>query len=224
MRIWYDTEFWEQGNREPIIPISYGLVREDGQELYLIDQDAPLAEIANRHPWLRENVLPHLPVHVVQRASGYHIVEWDEDHPDFDAVRSPSEIRMIMRRWLTSTPDLELWAWYGAYDHVVLAQTFGTMSEMPQGVPYWTNDVRQLVHRDARVPVQKSTMHNALADAHWCREVHQWWDGLLAGGACPACGRLHGTWCPPYGGQSVRGSEVGGGVVQLRDIQGDVHL
>lgn len=174
-RVWYDTEFWEQGARQPIIPISYGFVREDGQELYLIDETAPLAAIANGHDWLRENVLPHLPVTVDKLPSGGWAVEWDENHEDVDNVVSPGRLRNMVESFLLTAPDLELWAWYGAYDHVVLAQTFGTMSEMPKGIPYFTRDLRQEIPMDVRVPVQKGSEHNALADAVWAQEVHDWW-------------------------------------------------
>ena len=210
MKVWYDTEFWEQGNQHPIVPISYGFVREDGQELYLIDEAAPLAEIANQHDWLRENVLPHLPVHVERRPAGdYYVVEWDEDHPDIDAVVSPGRIRHMIEGFLTSTPDLELWAWYSAYDHVVLAQTFGTMSEMPKGIPYYTNDLRQLIPGDVRVPVRKAeTEHDALADALWARQVHEWWEAQKSS----------------PGGQSVTGSNVGGSVTQIHGVKGDLSL
>lgn len=178
-RVWYDTEFWEQGNHAPIIPISYGFIREDGQELYLIDEAAPLAAIANGHDWLRDNVLPHLPVIVDKLPSGGYHCEWDESHPDIDNVVSPGRLRHMVEAFLLSSPALELWAWYGAYDHVVLAQTFGTMSEMPKGIPYFTRDVRQEVPLDTRVPVQKGNEHNALADAGWTRHVHLWWEARV---------------------------------------------
>lgn len=181
MRVWYDTEFWERGSDWPILPISYGFVREDGQELYLIPENLDLLNaVANRHVWLRDNVLPHLPVTVNHRpAGGYYVVEWDNDHPDIDAVVAPSRLPHMIRDFLTGTPDLELWGWFAAYDHVVLAQTFGTMAQMPEGIPWYTNDVKQVVGR-RRVPVQKSgTEHNALADARWTRLVHEWYEAEM---------------------------------------------
>lgn len=208
-RVWYDTEFWEQGSGKPILPISYGFVREDGQELYLIDEAAPLAAIANDHDWLRENVLPHLPVIVDKLPSGGWAVEWDESHPDIDNVVSPGRLRHMVEAFLLSAPDLELWGWYSAYDHVVLAQTFGTMSEMPQGIPYYTNDVRQCIPRSMRIPVQqaKETAHNALADALWTQDVHAWWLGKVRDAE-----------------QSVAGSTIGGSVTQIHHAEGNITL
>lgn len=178
MRVWYDTEFWEQGGGKPILPISYGFVREDGQELYLVNSEAPLTAAANQHVFLRDEVLPHLPGEVRKLASGGYEFIWDkeDEHPDVENVHTMGTIRRMVESFLLSTPDLELWGWYSAYDHVVLAQTFGTMSEMPEGIPYWTNDLKQEV-RNRRVPTQKAgSEHNALADARWTRDVHLWWD------------------------------------------------
>lgn len=221
MKVWYDAEFWERGNGEPIVPISIGLVREDGEELYLVNADAPIHGIANEHPWLRDNVLPHLPVEVRESRSGWSAY-WDDTHTAADDVVSLTTLRRVVGDWLTSTPDLELWGWYSAYDHVVLAQLFGTMAEMPKGIPYYTNDVRQLVHRDARVPVQKGDEHHALADARWTRDVHRWWLDLIERGGCPSCGRLHNTWCHPYGGRGAWGDTVEGDIAQVQDCAGDV--
>lgn len=224
MRVYYDTEFWERGNHQPILPISYGFVREDGQELYLIDESTPLVQIANEHDWLRANVLPHLPVFMEQRPDGKWLVDWDEQHDDIDNVVSPGRLRHMVEAFL-KVDDLELWGWYSAYDHVVLAQTFGTMAEMPKGIPYFTRDVRQEIPMTTRVPVQKAgTEHNALADAFWTRDVHAWWLGQLNAGGCPVCGKLHHPWCAPFGGQVVRDSAIGGSVVQLGNVDGDVSL
>lgn len=63
---------------------------------------------------------------------------------------------------------VELWADYGAYDHVVLAQLFGTMMDLPDGVPMFTHELRQL-WEDAGRPEEPEQQdeHNALADARY---------------------------------------------------------
>nr|WP_234899948.1 3'-5' exoribonuclease [Streptomyces filamentosus] len=60
-----------------------------------------------------------------------------------------------------------MWAWYGAYDHVVLAQLFGRMIDLPTGIPMWTNDIQQECQRlgNPQMPEQPAGIHNALADA-----------------------------------------------------------
>jgi len=173
MRVWYDTEFLELGAGSPLHRISIGMVREDDAELYLVDRHAPWDRIYN-HPWLREHVLPHLPM----RRVAYGVWKIDHDHPDADRVMgSVTEMREAIREFLEPVAPVELWAWYGAYDHVVLAQTFGAMIDLPPCIPMWTNDVRQetqLVGNPELPPQDKSAEHNALADARWLRDAHQW--------------------------------------------------
>lgn len=170
MKIYYDTEFLEDGYT--IEPISIGMVAEDGRELYAVNRQAPWNRVLN-HPWLRENVVPSLP----------HVVDEDLD-PDFIVMKltdpvmhSRREIRDLVQAFLfagDSTP--ELWAWCGAYDHVVLAQLFGRMIDLPAGVPHWTNDLAQEHARLGRpeMPEQPEGKHNALADARHLRDSSAW--------------------------------------------------
>jgi hypothetical protein len=63
----------------------------------------------------------------------------------------------------------EFWAWYSAYDHVCLAQIWGTMIHLPGLIPMYTNDIRTLVDlaglKPNELPKQPAGHHNALADA-----------------------------------------------------------
>jgi hypothetical protein len=176
VKVYYDTEFWEQGPSHPIELISIGMVREDGQELYLVNGEAPLTAIAQQHPWLRDNVLNQLPARLSKLPSGGWDSEWIEDHEDAEAIWTRPGCRDQVQRFLQATPDLELWAWYGAYDHVVLAQLFGRMIDLPTGIPMWTNDLRQEVHRlgNPAMPEQPAGLHNALADARHLRDRAVW--------------------------------------------------
>ena len=62
MKIFYDTEFYETGQEEPVRFISLGAVREDGERLYLITNNLYVLNRANENEWMRENVIAHLPV------------------------------------------------------------------------------------------------------------------------------------------------------------------
>lgn len=158
-RIFYDTEFIEDGRTIDLISI--GMVREsDGAELYLINREMPFGPIS-RHSWLMKNVTPHLPVRMG------HSDPWDMGHPDYRRVVFRERIAHEVRRFIMDTPDPQLWAWYGAYDHVALAQLFGSMIDLPTGIPMWTNDLRQEVRRlgDPQMPEQDGGEHNALDDA-----------------------------------------------------------
>ena len=166
-RYFYDTEFIEDGRTIDLISI--GMVAEDGRELYLVNRDAPWKRI-KKHEWLMANVVPQLP-----RAYG----DWRNQMPkrwliDFNSpeVRGKGQIADAVERFLLGDDletytDLELWADYGAYDHVVLAQLFGRMLDLPDGVPMFTHDLQQAWRRAGRpeLPEQRAGLHNALADA-----------------------------------------------------------
>jgi hypothetical protein len=166
-KIFYDTEFLETGDR--IHLISIGMVAEDGRELYAVNRDMPVKLIA-KHDWLRANVVPSLPrIHGDRRhyvSARRNPLALDFDHPD---MLNRGRIARLVQAFIVLTPEPELWAWYGAYDHVALAWLFGPMSQLPSGVPMWTNDLRQEAARlglaDDDMPQQASGHHNALADA-----------------------------------------------------------
>lgn len=152
MRIWFDTEFYEDG--DTIELISIGMIREDGKTYYAETWGAK--ELAEETLWLEENVLPNLTGNVVrQTRMRLDIVEFAGENPEF-------------------------WAYYGAYDWVVLCQLFGTMMELPKGWPMFCMDVKQLavMKGDPELPKQKSAEHNALADAIWTKEA---WEFLQNG-------------------------------------------
>jgi hypothetical protein len=166
LKIWYDTEFIDDGRT--IGMISIGLVAEDGREYYAVNRDAPWRRV-KKHRWLMANVVPHLPqphgdwiLHMPKR--------WLFDYHN-PAVKRTKTIASEVKSFIQATSDVELWAWYGAYDHVCLAQLWGPMVALPDGVPMWTNDLRQECRRlgDPQIPEQDLAVHNALADArHLC--------------------------------------------------------
>lgn len=163
MRIFYDTEFIEDGRHIDLISI--GMVREDdGAELYLVNRAMPEKKIRRNH-WLMENVVPGLPQPRGDRRRTMP-VKWLFDWTD-PLAQYPDEIAARVHRFITDTPDPQLWAWYAAYDHVTLCQLFGDMNGLPPGIPKWTNDLRQECARlgNPRLPGQHGGQHNALADA-----------------------------------------------------------
>jgi hypothetical protein len=164
-RIVYDTEFLEDG--KTIDLISIGMLREDtGAELYLVNRDMPIRRI-RKHPWLMANVVRYLPQgHGDRRLTVPK--RWLFDYTD-PAVKRRKQIADEVAAFIQATPDVELWADYGAYDHVVLCQLWGPMIALPAGVPMFTNDIQQEARRlglaDDELPQQQSGLHNALADA-----------------------------------------------------------
>ena len=166
MRIYYDTEFLENGHTIELISI--GMVAQDGREYYAVNADMPQGSVWD-HPWLRENVWPQLP-RIDDRPYGL-----DYEHPD---VRGRDQIALEVRAFLLAddrTP--ELWADYAGYDHVALCQLWGTMADLPQGLPMFTHELQQEIEKMPAGdpgPQQTSGAHHALADARHARELGRW--------------------------------------------------
>jgi hypothetical protein len=197
-RIYYDTEFYEDGKQ--IHPISIGMVDHNGRELYLvnatIDQSPDLRDAICRHDWLMDNVIPLLPLQAKTRptkgvphlglSGGFHL-----DDTDLRVV-APREIRNRVRAFILAEPDtqVELWAWHGAYDHVLLAQLFGPMAQLPGGVPMWTHELQQEIDRIGVsyefLPRNEGNSHNALDDARQVRAIHQYLRTQSGNVAAPA--------------------------------------
>ena len=124
--ITYDWEFYEDGKR--IHPISVGMKGIDGREYYAVFSDANYW--SNKTKWLRENVNPHLMPDLLKHT---------------EAVKERAQIVEEVIEFIGSYINPQLWAWYGAYDHVCLAQTLGgPMVSLPDGVPMFTNDIKTL--------------------------------------------------------------------------------
>jgi 3' exoribonuclease, RNase T-like len=144
-RYFYDCEFIEDGLTIDLVSI--GVVDETGREFYAVSTEFdPTRAIA----WVRRNVLDKLP-------------------PPGDPVwRSRERIRADLLAFLTEPgEEIELWAWYAAYDHVVLGQLWGAMPALPRVIPRFTNELRQRWHDLGRPPLPPAPpdQHDALADA-----------------------------------------------------------
>jgi 3' exoribonuclease, RNase T-like len=183
VKTFYDTEFLEDGER--IHLISIGLVREDGAEYYAVSQEAtkrPLCNRIRKHDWLMEHVVPSLP-----RPHG----EWIFDMPkrwlfDYNAacVKPRAQIAREVAAFILAGPDPELWADWGAYDHVVLCQLWGRMIDLPDGIPMWTHDLRQETERLGGPPLPSmpgTREHNALDDARELKFRYEWLAAQAAG-------------------------------------------
>jgi hypothetical protein len=157
MRYFYDPEFIDDGHTIDLVSI--GIVAEDGREYYAVSSEFPQDKLfANR--WLVENVWPHLP------HDGFRL---DVSHSD---VRPHRRIaRQVYDFLLPGTdpdtlPDVELWAWYAAFDHVCLTRLWGHMIDIPEGLPMLTYDLKQESDRlGVPLPEQPGGKHHALVDA-----------------------------------------------------------
>ena len=164
-RIWYDTEFLERGHQHGIELLSIGAVREDGEEYYAVVLDADWDAVRD-HEWLMANVVPSLPGQWI--GGQWHL---DQSHP---SVKFRDVIAKELETFALENGKPELWAWFGAYDHVAFCQLWGRMIGLPKGMPMWTNDLRQEQHRlGVPMPKQPAGEHHALMDARFNRVRHQ---------------------------------------------------
>ncbi|WP_128817994.1 3'-5' exoribonuclease [Streptomyces sp. S063] len=162
MRIFYDTEFLDDGRTIDLISI--GMVAEDGRELYAVSSQFDQGAV-RRHGWLMANVWPSLPI--LKNPPGQRGIDRiDVTDPD---VHPRAQIARMVERFILETPDPQLWAYYSAYDHVALAQLWGPMSNLPHGIPMQTDDLvteaKRLGLTPGELPTQVDGHHNAIEDA-----------------------------------------------------------
>ncbi|ADG97542.1 conserved hypothetical protein [Segniliparus rotundus DSM 44985] len=153
-RFFYDTEFIEDG--VTIDLVSIGVVAEDGREFYRVSTGFDASKAGK---WVRENVLAQLP----PLSSPLWV--------------SRAKLREELLEFLTAEGEgpIELWAWMGAYDHVVLCQLWGAMPALPRALPRYTRDVRQLWEERGSPPLPPvpEGAHDALVDARHCRARYE---------------------------------------------------
>jgi len=148
-RYFYDCEFVEDGRLIDLVSI--GVVDEFGREFYAVSTEF---DDSRAVPWVRRNVLDKLP------------------SPSDKAWRSRERIRADLFEFLMEpirdrpNEAMELWAWYAAYDHVVLAQLWGAMPALPREIPRFTKDLRQMWDDQGRPKLPEAHgRHDALVDA-----------------------------------------------------------
>jgi hypothetical protein len=149
-RYFYDCEFIEDGRIVDLVSI--GVVDEYGREFYAVSTEF---DDSRAVPWVRRNVLDKLP------------------SPGDPVWLSRERIRDGLYEFLLEPvrgrprEQLELWAWYASYDHVVLAQLWGRMPALPREIPRFTKDLRQLWDDEGRPPLPEAAerRHDALVDA-----------------------------------------------------------
>jgi hypothetical protein len=151
MRIYFDTEFIEDGRTIDLLSI--GLVREDGQTYYAEPAEA---DRSRADEWVQANVLPHLTGPVLPRA----------------------QIAAEIREFVGPAP--EFWAYFADYDWVVLCQLYGRMINLPDGWPMYCRDLKQYavergIHDLHELTQQEGNEHNALDDAEWVADA---WDAV----------------------------------------------
>jgi hypothetical protein len=175
--ITYDCEFLEDGNTIDLISI--GIVNiTTGEEYYAVSKDFDTYRVV-RDKWLMDNVM----------SSIEHSLIYADSRPepiDLFVTGDNAKYRKDIARDIEAffSEGVELWAYYGDYDHVALSQLWGKMVDLPPHFPMYTNDIKTLWQLAGRpdLPKQISGNHNALDDARHAAEVYRYLMGILSSG------------------------------------------
>ena len=151
MKIWFDTEFIEDGRTIDLISI--GLVCEDGTGYYAESSECNLSRASD---WVKANVIPKL----------------QGGKSQIPRAQIAAEILRVVGE------KPEFWAYYADYDWVALCQLYGTMMQLPKGWPMYCRDVKQLCDSigNPKLPKQDGE-HYAIGDAVWTKRA---WEFLAA--------------------------------------------
>lgn len=156
-RFFYDLEFDETKDSR-IELISIGMVDEQGNQLYLINKDY---DWSTANEWLRVNVYPYI-----------------KDAPDYLKV-DLNTIKMKVLKFINPGPskDIKLYGYYSAYDHVCFCKLFGTMKQLPEYMPMYTNDLQQTLDYfnqtiESLNVLESIQEHNALSDAKFNLDLY----------------------------------------------------
>lgn len=149
MRMWFDTEFVDTGER--IILISIGLVREDDRYFYAeLETPETLRDILVSQ-WVKDNVYPHL----------------DGD------LWARGVVADALREFAGEKP--EFWAYVADYDWVALSQLYGPLVDRPRNWPWTALDTFQLPNFKQYV-IEPNKPHHALSDARALKASHLAWE------------------------------------------------
>lgn len=172
MRIYYAAQLIERGQNLPLKLVSLGLVREDGKELYVVNEENLSEVMLNNR--LALNAVQHLPIKVDPSPTLSMIYSWNTEHPEYQHVLPLGRLTSEVLAFITEDGPAELWSHYGAYSHVVLCQLFGALGELPAGVPMYTHELQQLIDDCPTVPlpVVPEGTHHAMTDARWVRDAY----------------------------------------------------
>lgn len=180
MRYYLDTEFHEQS----MTMISVGLVDQTGRRFYGVNTRWLSEKETNwslSSQWLEENVVPHLfPEQYVRTAvpGGHH-----EGREGITYVEgNEKNLQAALREWCNldqADEGHEFWAYYADWDWVLFRRLFGSFDDMPMALPLLCLDLKQLALSAgikaglSEMVKQSGPHHCALADAEWCKLVHE---------------------------------------------------
>lgn len=159
MKIFFDTEFIDLVNT--VLPISIGLVREDGKTYYAEVFDT-ISHYNKAVPWVKNNV--------IKKLTG--------------PVKPVTLICDEIEDFVGKNP--EFWAYFAAYDWFCLCSLYRGMLNLPENWPNFCRELMQLkmdkIEKHGAIatliPRQDSDEHHALNDALWNLKIYQYLQNL----------------------------------------------
>ena len=153
MKYFIDTEFIYTAATvgAGIMPLSIGVVAEDGREFYMVNSPALSGQTPDTlPPFVWEHVIPVLDNTQDNMSDLVGIAAYlygfiGDDIPQFIGE-------------------------YSAFDYVVLSTIMGGFERWPKGWPMYIRDLQQ----EAVPESTSATPHNALADARAVRDIYNW--------------------------------------------------
>lgn len=180
---------------DPTMPLGeHDVARRHARTYYAVNAECDFRALKER-TWMVRNVLPHLPL-VRGRVLKEFLANPANARRPFPAALAAADLDLtaleVKPRWVIANEvrdfilapladdaevTIELWADYGAYDHVALAQLWGPMVNLPNGIPMYTNDLQQLRRTvgdlEYRPDADPDAEHNALADAWYALDLYR---------------------------------------------------
>lgn len=168
MKIFFDTEF--TGLHQNTTLISIGLVSEDGRTFYAECNDYDPDQIL---PWIKDNVIAHLTLEPSDVPDLPLIVFDDKENKWTTVWGGFRQVGVVLREWLKTFDQVEMWGDCLAYDWVLFCELFGGALCVPQHIYYIPFDLCTLMECKGIDPDinreefagMSGAKHNALHDA-----------------------------------------------------------
>jgi hypothetical protein len=161
LRFFLDSEFNEHAAPHRLDPISIALVPGDktAPDFYGVSSEYDAEKIT---PWLQDNVVKHLPPPGQRRTNA----QIRDDMVDYLKAFGPAD-------------KIEIWAYNGATDQVVMANFFGGLTKMraafkDAGLPKpQFRDLKELTRATGESLPPPENAHDCHADALWTRDLFE---------------------------------------------------
>lgn len=185
IRVYLDTEFIEKKGNMQLISIGLYAPKQEGlsegREYYAISKDF---NPNDADPWVWDNVIVKLDSKSTwkqQAVIAWEVVNFIADLFELQVMQGGNGNMFFDPKkgtYVDSNLDIEFWADYCAYDWVLFCSLFGSMVDLPRGLPMYCNDLQQLLKmtkatKTGMLAQKPETLHIAIEDAKWDYDFHR---------------------------------------------------